>query len=99
MGGFERLIVVKGGDEVTPDISKSCKIFVIDDEDEFEIRLDLKDFGIDSISNKEIKSRQEILDLMKENTINPKLLKLNAALLLVASKKYDDIKKAYQSLL
>ncbi|CAA6801595.1 MAG: Glycosyl transferase [uncultured Campylobacterales bacterium] len=96
--GFDRLVVVKGGDEGSPDISKSCKLFILDEEKDFDIVLDIKDFGIESISTRESKTKEEIISLMTNNNIDEKLIKLNASLLLIASKKYDDIKEAYNSL-
>lgn len=97
--GVERLVVVKGGDEGSPDISKPCKIYVINETKEFEIDLKLKDFDIVGIATKYNKTKDEIISLMSHNDIDEKLIKLNTALLLVASTKFDDINEAYNSVI
>jgi anthranilate phosphoribosyltransferase len=95
---LKRLVVVKGGDEGSPDISKPCRIYVIDETQEFEFEVKPNDFEAKSIATKKDKTKDEIIDLIRNNKVDENLIKLNAALLLITCKKFDNIQEAYNSI-
>lgn len=98
-GMYERLTIVKG-DEGGPEISKSTQIVTIDrDGKEYEERIELEEFGLKSVESKNILEKSEYLSRQNQPTTDyVRISKLNAALLLVASKKYNSVKEAFFSL-
>jgi len=96
---YERLVIVQG-DEGTPEIAKNCRLMVIDNDTiSYEAKINLSDLGINYIRNQDKISKDKMAyDLLNPSEEFQKLAKLNTALLLVASKKSDDIIKTYRSL-
>jgi len=95
---YERLLIVQG-DEGSPEMSKSGSIWIVEGDSLTEQYVDFDKLCIKSVHRKEkmdIKEMAEIID--NPNEEYKSVAKLNAALLLIASKKYDSISQALSHL-
>ncbi len=95
---YEHLVIVKGN-EGTPEIFSKCKYWLNQDGVITEHIIDPEYFGINYKKSTKIIPKEESLNM----TNNPcddleKLAKLNAAMFLIAAKKSNDIKDAFDML-
>lgn len=91
---YERLLIVQG-DEGSPEMSKSGSIWILEGDTLTEQYVDFDKLGIKSVHRKVKMSIEEMADIIKNpNKEYKAVAKLNAALLLIASKKFDTIDQA-----
>ena len=95
---YDRLVIVKG-EEGTCEFFGKSKYWIKENDEIKEVEINPADFGIDY---KEIWEKMSI-DEMKEVMANPsdelqKLVKLNAALVLFASKRANSLQEGYELL-
>lgn len=93
---YEHLVIVKGN-EGTPEIFSKCKYWLNNDGIISEYLIDPEYFGINYKKSTSVISKEESLNMTKNPSDDlEKLAKLNAAMFLIASKKSNDIKEAYE---
>lgn len=93
---YKNLVIVKGN-EGTPEIFSKCKYWLNKDGKIEEFIIDPSYFGISYEKSTTPISYEESLKMTKNPTQElEKLAKLNAAMLLVASQKAEDIKTAFE---
>ena len=95
---YENLLILKGN-EGNPEVFSDFKYWIEENNELIEKKIILKDFDIHYDVVHENLSLDEMLDLIK----NPsdelyKLARLNAAILLFATKRFDSIEEAYTKL-
>lgn len=93
---YEHLVIVKGN-EGTPEIFSKCKYWLNEDGVISEHIIDPEFFGINYKKSTKVIPKEVSLNMTK----NPcddleKLAKLNAAMFLIAAKKSNDIKEAFE---
>ena len=93
---YEHLVIVKGN-EGTPEIFSKCKYWLNQDGVISEHLIDPEFFGINYKKSTKVIPKEVSLNMTK----NPcddleKLAKLNAAMFLIAAKKSNDIKEAFE---
>lgn len=93
---YDHLVIVKGN-EGTPEIFSKCKYWLNEDGVISEHIIDPEFFGINYKKSTKVIPKEESLNMTK----NPcddleKLAKLNAAMFLIAAKKSNDIKEAFE---
>ena len=95
---YERLLIVQG-DEGSPEMSKSGSIWILEADKLTEQYIDFDKLGIKSVHRKTKMGIKEMEDIIKSpNKEYQAVAKLNAALLLIASKKFDTINQALSHL-
>ena len=95
---YERLMIVQG-DEGSPEMSKSGSIWILEGDNLTEQYVDFGKLGIKSVHRKIKMSIKEMADIIENpNEEYKAVAKLNAALLLIASKKFDTIDQALSHL-
>lgn len=95
---YERLLIVQG-DEGSPEMSKSGSIWILEGGTLTEQYIDFDKLGIKSVHRKVKMSIEEMADIIKNpNKEYKTVAKLNAALLLIASKKFNTIDQALSHL-
>ena len=93
---YDHLVIVKGN-EGTPEIFSKCKYWLNNDGDISEHLIDPEYFGITYKKSTTIIPKEVSLEMTKNPTPElEKLAKLNAAMFLIAARKADDIKIAYE---
>ncbi|SFZ99017.1 Anthranilate phosphoribosyltransferase like [hydrothermal vent metagenome] len=95
---YKKLIIIKGN-EGTPEIFSKCTMTIVENDEQIEMKVDPKDFGINykkfihKISLEE--SLKQIEDPSDEFL---KLAKLNAAVILFLTNKAKSVEEAYEKL-
>ena len=95
---YKRLLIVQG-DEGSPEMSKSGSIWILEDNHVTQEYVDFEKLQIKSVHRKEKMSIDEMAEIIAHpNEEYQSVAKLNAALLLIASKRYDSISQALSHL-